>query len=274
MHPALALILTIAVVVALGWGLIALGRCLPWFERGPRPGEPTFNMGWRLCRLYAKSLHRLEIRGHEHLGDAASREGGLIVVSNHTAGLDPVAIQAAAPFEIRWMMAEDMRLPALEAFWTWLRIIFISRETEQDEQAENGRSNERAEAVREAIRHVQSGGVLGLFPEGGIERPEKTLLPFMPGLGMIVARTRAPVLPVVIENTPQVDPAWASLWRPSRTRITFHPVIAHEQWRSKGRNIATELRDRYHAWTGWPTTEKAAEVIPGKGPGKSLDKTS
>ncbi|TVQ63151.1 MAG: 1-acyl-sn-glycerol-3-phosphate acyltransferase [Phycisphaerales bacterium] len=260
-------ILVVVATVAAGWLAIGLGRLISVFEHGPRSDDPLFNMGQRIARWYARRVHRLEVEGYEHLADAASREGGIVLVANHTAGVDPVLIQAVAPLDVRWMMAEDMRLPALEGFWRWMRIIFVPRETGEEVTAERAgeRGSDRGESVREAIRHVQAGGVLGLFPEGGIERPERTLLPFMPGLGLIVARTRAPVLPVVVEGTPQVDPAWSSLWRRSRSKLTFLPVIEPDEWRSRGRGVASELRDRYAAHTGWPTSERPAGIIPGKG---------
>lgn len=264
MADVLWFILVVGGTAALGWLAIALGRLEGVFEHGPRPSDPLFGMGWRLARWYARRVHRLDVEGFEHLADAASREGGLILVANHTAGVDPVLIQSAAPFEIRWMMAEDMRLPALEGFWQWMRIIFVARDLDGD-----GGGGDRGESVREAIRHVKDGGVLGLFPEGGIERPERTLLPFMPGLGLIVARTKAPVLAVVVEGTPQVDPAWSSLWRRSRSRIRFMPVIESSDWRSRGRDAAQELRSRYAEWTGWETTDEASPVLPGKGKGRA-----
>jgi hypothetical protein len=53
--------------------------------------------------------------------------------------------------------------------------------------------------------------VIGVFPEGRLERPERHLLPFLPGLGVMIKRTRASVLPIVIEGTPQTETAWASV---------------------------------------------------------------
>ncbi|WP_410961928.1 lysophospholipid acyltransferase family protein, partial [Salmonella sp. SAL4359] len=76
-------------------------------------------------------------------------------------------------------------------------------------------------AAREAVRHLQSGGVVGIFPEGNLERPPCHILPFLPGVGLIVHRSGAPVIPVLISGTPQIDPAWSSLWRRSRAVVQF-----------------------------------------------------
>jgi 1-acyl-sn-glycerol-3-phosphate acyltransferase len=95
--------------------------------------------------------------------------------------------------------------------------------------------------------------VLGVFPEGGIERPAGTLRPFFPGVGLIIARSGAPVLPVWISGTPRTDTAWDSLLRTSRTRVVFGPLI-----RPVGRDsedIARQVRAWFKQVSGWPDTE-------------------
>jgi 1-acyl-sn-glycerol-3-phosphate acyltransferase len=214
-----------------------------WLLRNPRL---DFEGGvlWHGVRLYSRAMHRLEVRGHEHLPQ--SREPGpLILVINHTAGVDPVLVQAACPFEIRWVMASDMRHPLGEAMWRWSRVIFVDR------------SGQDVAGARESIRHVLDGGVLGIFPEGAIERPPRTLLPFQAGVGFIIRRTRALVLPVIIEGTPQGPRAWSSLWKTSRSRVTFCPIVDYSGQRLGPEEIALDLRRRFVGWTNWPITDHA-----------------
>ncbi len=235
--------------------LIGLGLIARWLMDNPRQDLET-GLFLKVAAGYARVYHGLRIVGLPHV----PRErvpGSLIVVANHTAGVDPVLIQIACPFEIRWIMAMDMRLPSFEWFWTWARIISIPR------------GNELA-ATREAIRHVRHGndgrgGVLGIFPEGAIERPEREVLPFLRGVGLIIKKSNAIVLPVIIEGTPQVDPAWASLWRPSRSRLTFKQPIDYRESTLTPDEISADLRRRYTEWTGWPANDVHAGVIPGKG---------
>ncbi len=220
-----------------------------------------------LARLYARCFHSLKVVGTPHI-PATRTPGPLIVVANHTAGIDPILIQVTCPFEIRWIMALDMRLPTFEWFWTWAGIISIPRGNELG-------------ATREAIRYVKlgsketdvstgasggnGGGVLGIFPEGSIERPEREILPFLRGVGLIIKKSNALVLPIVIEGTPQVDPAWASLWRPSRSRLAFKQPIDYRATSLTPDEISADLRRRYLEWTGWPANDVHAGVIPGKG---------
>lgn len=202
-------------------------------------------------RGYARLVHGLRVGGRENI-PSRDEEGPLIVVSNHTAGVDPLLIQAACGFEIRWLMAEDMRLPALEAFWEWGGVIFVDRE------------NRSTAPVRRAIAHLRSGGVLGLFPEAHIERPPRVLLPFHAGIGAFVKQTGARVLPVIIEGTPTgTRTAWSSLYRPSRSRLRMMPVIEYPRREMTPAQIAEDLHDRYVEWTGWPTGPAPKEPEPG-----------
>ena len=244
------MLITPGILLALGvalllWGVwaIAAHRLLksPW--DGPVAGAVYF---WSV--LYTRVYHRLRIINKRNI--PKQREPGpLIIVANHTAGIDPVLIQTACPFPIRWVMAEDMRLPQYDAFWKWQRVIFINR-YEPSHQA-----------IREAIRHIREGGVLGIFPEGGLERPPRVLRPFLDGVGLLVRRTGASVLPVLIEGAPNANHAWASLWTPSRSRLTIGEPLRFEQHLSAS-EIIDALEAHYRDWTGWPMQQSTPDTAP------------
>jgi 1-acyl-sn-glycerol-3-phosphate acyltransferase len=73
---------------------------------------------------------------------------------------------------------------------------------------------------------------------------------------VIIHRTGAPVLPVVIDGTPQVDPAWDSLIHPSRSRLRFMAPIDYRSSGLSPEAIALDLRRRFVDWTGWPTNDE------------------
>jgi len=248
----------IAWVVAALAAWVGLCAGVRWLMDNPREDLET-GLVVRGMALYARLVHRLRVEGRRHV-PTQRRPGPLIVMANHTAGVDPLLIQSVCPFEIRWMMAEDMRTPSLEWFWKFARIIFVDRLGRRD-----------LYATREAIRHLREGGVLGIFPEGGLERPPGQIMPFQKGIGLILAKTGAPILPVVIDGTPQVDPAWASLWRRSRSRVRFGEIIPVESLGDDPKTYAGALRDRFAGWVGWPKNEDPPPfpeslVPPGEGP--------
>ncbi len=232
--------------------LIFAGFVTRWLLNNPW-GDVVGGLLYRFGRGYLLVFQRLRVRGADQAPEGR-KPGPLIVVANHTAGVDPLLVQAACPFPIRWVMAQDMRHPWLEPIWKWHRVIFVDRE------------HPTSGGFREALRHLKDGGVLGIFPEGGLERPAKTLRPFLPGVGVLVRKTKAPVLPILIDGGPPVDPAWASLWRPGKYTVHIKaPVELATEGSSE--EIAAELQNLYREWTGWEVSSEPAppDARGGKG---------
>lgn len=245
------------VPAALGWILVAAVAWLAfagatgWMLRtSPRQdGDVATAIAYRVLQAYVRVFHALRLEGVENIPRSRTA-GPLIVISNHASGVDPLLIQAVCPFEVRWMMAEEMRLPWLEPVWQWAGIIFVDR------------SQKQTMGARVAIRGLQSGGVLGLFPEGGLERPPRRIQPFLHGVGLLVARTRAPVLPFVIEKNAAGRSAWASLIKPGRSRVRAMPILRYEDRSLRAEAITEDLHRRYLDWTGWPAALEQASAAP------------
>jgi 1-acyl-sn-glycerol-3-phosphate acyltransferase len=214
--------------------------------------DPIYGLGLAVIWLYSKLFHRLKVDGRQNLPERQSNGGSpdiqplafplagpltgpLIIVSNHSAGIDPILIHAELRADIRWMMARDMMLDSLDGLWKWLGVIEVDRQRKDTASA------------REAINILKSNGIIGIFPEGGLARPPGAVMPFHPGIGLLISKTQAPVLPIFIEGTPQVDPAWASLWRFSRSRIHIMPV-QHYPRTMRHAEIVADLETKYREW--------------------------
>jgi hypothetical protein len=79
----------------------------------------------------------------------------------------------------------------------------------------------------------------------------------MAGVGLIVKRTGARVLPVVIEGTPDVELAWSSLVHPSRATVRVLPTLDYSKSDLAADEIARDLQARYADWTGWRVHSRA-----------------
>lgn len=181
----------------------------------------------------------MRVEGRENIPPAAVRaQRPLIVVVNHTAGLDPIVVQVAMPrFFIRWVMGEDMRLAIMEPIWRFVEIITVDRTGKADHGA-----------LREMFGHLKPGKALGVFPEGRIPSKGEPPVPFQAGIGLLVARSGALVLPVVLSGTPRTESAWASLGKTSRTVVSVQPPIDYTG--RKASEIVADLQTRFRAWTG------------------------
>jgi len=210
------------------------------FRRGPR-GEAVSGFVWYITRIYGRLWHRVEYENAGIVPDT-NDPGGLIVVSNHTGAVDPVLIQARCRFHVRWLMASEMMTPGADWIWRLADVIPVER------------SGRDLAPTREAIRHVRAGKVLGIFPEGRIVVPPGEIRPFAPGVGLIIARARAPVLLCWVSGTPETNDTIQGLMTPSRARVRFVDQIDFGDEADAG--VITEaLRRRLAEASGWPVND-------------------
>jgi 1-acyl-sn-glycerol-3-phosphate acyltransferase len=115
--------------------------------------------------------------------------GPAIVVCNHISGLDPALIQSTTPRLITWMMAKE--------FYELRSLNWIFRSIGAIPVARGGRD---MAATRAALRTLEAGGVLGIFPEGRIEN-SRELMPFQTGVALLACRSGAAVYPAYLDGT-------------------------------------------------------------------------
>lgn len=156
-------------------------------------------------RILLNGLGRLFFRfrtiGREHV----PRRGGLLIAANHASYLDIPFLGCALPRQVAFLGRQDL-FPSrvLNALLRWLGWIPI-RHDRLDRKA-----------VGKAMGLIKSGKAVVIYPEGTRSRDGR-LQPGKPGIGVIVAETGCPVLPVYIQGTYAVLPVHASWPR-------LHPV--------------------------------------------------
>jgi 1-acyl-sn-glycerol-3-phosphate acyltransferase len=222
-------------------GLILVWITLIFWARrvveGPR-GDFESGFALWLIQVYARLFHRLHV-GSPQL--AQSLSGPAIIVANHTSGIDPLLIQAACPREIRWMMGADMAVDQLgwlhlRPIWDWSGIIRVDRT-----------GNDRT-SIRKALDYLAAGGIVGIFPEGKIATPRGSILPFMPGIGLISSRSKAPILCVTITGTPECEGIVQSLKTRSQSHVNFEELIDPKVQKWSAGDIASGLEARFRFW--------------------------
>ncbi len=191
------------------------------------------------ARAHARFWLGVKYEGREHVPQGP-RAFPLIVVANHTSGVDPILVQSACPFHVRWMMMRQMMLPALDRLWDFLEIVPVGPGESQ--------------SARTGLRHLKSGGVLGIFPEGGIERPPGRLMPFQPGTGVLVQRSGARVLLMAIQGTPANASVFLSILLPAKARVRVLGLIDYSASGLDAAGIAQDLQDRLAGALGWPAS--------------------
>jgi len=217
MRPAAVLVAGLLLVLA----VVGLVR---YVLVGPTPSK-VLNLCWRLTRLYTDAVHRLKVVGRHRVPSS----GPVLLVSNHTSGLDPALIQSATSRMVRWMMAREYLLPGLGWFWRRYCPILVDRNA-----ADPG-------AAKAAIDGLRAGQTLGLFPEGRINYDSDGLLPLGAGVALIARRSDATIVPVHISGTPRGVKPLKSFLIPSRSRVTFGKPFRLSEEESADREQALEV---------------------------------
>jgi 1-acyl-sn-glycerol-3-phosphate acyltransferase len=180
-----------------------------------------------------RSVFSVDIQGLDNIPE----HGSAILLSNHTSFLDSI-ILGVFPKRNIWFMAKNSQYKG--SFLTWalrhLRSFPVRRYITD------------AQAVRNAIRIVQQGHILGIFPEG--ERTwDNTLLPFKYGTIRLVLALGRPVIPVGISGAYELMPRWTSSIKrvPVKIRIgemvQFDHIPLAQQTRADLKRTAEKLKE-------------------------------
>ena len=182
-----------------------------------RPGVHGF------CRAY----FGLRLVGVEHI----PRDGPVVITPNHQTYADPplVSIPVRRPvFYMAW--SRLFQIPVFGNVIRLLRAFPVQIES----------SDPRA--TREAVRLLQAGEAVMIFPEGG-RSLDGRIGRFKPGAFRLAVNVGVPVLPVTIAGGHQSWPPGRALPRRGRITITYHPLL-HPGRELEPRRAAHDLAER------------------------------
>jgi 1-acyl-sn-glycerol-3-phosphate acyltransferase len=175
---------------------------------------------------------RIKVDGKEHV----PRSGPVILASNHRSFLDSIFIPLLIPRRVTFVAkAEYFDDKRVAWFFRGVGQIPIRRE--------GGSASERA--LESATEVLDAGGVFGIYPEGTRTRDGK-LHRGHTGVARLALRTGAPIIPVGIIGSDEVQPIDSKMPRLFKTvRIRFgEPIeLGHYQGRHDDRLALRDVAD-------------------------------
>jgi 1-acyl-sn-glycerol-3-phosphate acyltransferase len=175
---------------------------------------------------------RIKVEGREHVPGS----GPVILASNHRSFLDsifiPLVIRRRVTFVAKAEYFDDKKVAW---FFRGVGQIPIRRE--------GGSASERA--LQSAMEVLDNGGVFGIYPEGTRTRDGK-LHRGHTGVARLALRTGAPIIPIGLIGTDEVQPIDSTLPRMFRTvRIRFgEPIeLGHYEGRHDDRLALRDVAD-------------------------------
>jgi 1-acyl-sn-glycerol-3-phosphate acyltransferase len=229
------------------WALLVLTAMLlmlPWISElgasaiGRAPSNPEIRGFLRvlvaLNTLYCFVWHQLAIGSYAPLPEC----GPAILISNHTCGIDHMLLQSRSRRLLGFMVARE--------YYEWKWIHWICKYIGCIPVNRDGRD---FAATRAALRALEEGRVLPIFPEGHIVPASGTKLDDMkPGTAYLAIRAQVPVIPAYIHGTPWTNEIIESLVTPSRAHVIFgEPIDLSDVHRDRAgdKKAQAEVSERF-----------------------------
>lgn len=187
-------------------------------------------LGYNLSRWLAKLFFGFRIIHRERV----IQTGPVILAVNHQSFLDPPLAGNAADRAIFFLAKKSlMDVPVLGWLLPKLNVIPVNIE-----------GGDRS-ALKALIRVLSAGECALVFPEG-TRTPDGNLQPAEPGLGLVIAKTRAPVVPMRIFGAYDVWPIHGKLRFSGKiTVVVGEPIYFSEaDLAGHGKDLYTRLSQR------------------------------
>lgn len=163
--------------------------------------NPYYWICYHLIKLGGRLFFRLRVVHRERM----INHGPVILASNHESYLDPPLVGSVADRAI-FFLARKTLLDGWFFGWLLPKLNVIPVDQEGSDRS----------ALKALIRILKAGEGTLVFPEG--ERTaDGRLRPALPGLGFVIAKTLAPVVPMRIFGAREA-------WPRGSSRVRFHPI--------------------------------------------------
>jgi 1-acyl-sn-glycerol-3-phosphate acyltransferase len=219
------------IAIAIVLGLAALWLYFFWWRTYYTPVQAAL---YFVNVLFTDLLWRVRVTGRLPVKPGQPA----VIVSNHISGIDPLLIQRATNCCVHWMVAREY-VEHWSMGWAFriLRIIPV------------GRGGTDTAATKQAIRWLEKGEPVGMFPEGRInhDREKTFLLPGRPGAALVALRARVPVIPCYVAGSPYNGTALGSFLMRAKTRVVVgEPIDISEFYnRADDRQVQETLTLRF-----------------------------
>lgn len=192
--------------------------------------NPYYWVGYHFSRLLARIFFRFRIIHRERM----IQSGPVIVAMNHQSYLDPPLAGNACDRAIYFLARRSLlTVPVLRWLLPKLNVIPVNQE-----------GIDRS-ALKALIQVIKAGNGALVFPEGS-RTLDGNLQPGLPGIGLVIAKTLAPVVPMRIFGAHEALPRGGG-------RMRFHPITVvvgqpihfmASDLQDRGRDVYAQLSQR------------------------------
>ena len=182
--------------------------------------------GWWFFRIYTGMYHRRQVFNEERV----PRTGGVILASNHLSYIDPPLVGCSTRRIIHYLARASAFKGSIGG--TILRS-WNSIPVDRDGGSAKG--------LRTILDRLKEGRAIMMFPEG-TRSPDGTQQPARPGIGLMIAKSDTPVIPVRVFGTYEAYGRHHAIPRPRRVQVKFGKALKFKELRAKAAECNPDRR--------------------------------
>jgi 1-acyl-sn-glycerol-3-phosphate acyltransferase len=165
----------------------------------------VYNIFYNLAKLFARVFFSMRVIHPERMVES----GPLIIAVNHSSFFDPPLAGICSTRGVFYLARKTLlKWPFLGPLFPAMNVIPVERD-----------GNDMS-ALREVIKKIKEGNGVILFPEGTRSR-DGNLQPARAGIGLVIAKTGAPVLPMRISGAYEAFPKGATRLQSSQITVSI-----------------------------------------------------
>ena len=177
----------------------------------------SYYIFWRLFRIVFATYFRWRIFNPERV----PLTGPVILAANHASFLDPPLVGAALARPLNYLARDTLfPVPLVGRLLRLWKVVPVDRQ------------GGGAAGLRAIVERLLEGGAILLFPEGTRSRDGK-LQPARSGIGLVVIKSNAPVIPARLLGTFEAYGRRHRFPRPRQVKVKFGPPLDFAQLRTE-----------------------------------------
>lgn len=191
--------------------------------------SPVYWLGHRFFREISRAFFDFTVIGKENL----KVEGPALIASNHVSYLDPPFIGAAFDEDIFFLARKSL----MRFGWSkWLLEHWQCIPVDRDKPDPS--------TIKAMFRRLKEGRKVIVFPEG-TRSEDGGLQPGEPGVGMMIAKSGVPVIPVRIFGAFEALPRDKKLPQPARIVVSVGKAwrYSDEDFPNAGKDLYQKISD-------------------------------
>ena len=189
---------------------------------------------YRLAWLFLRVFFAIYFRWRVFNAERVPQTGAVVLASNHASFIDPPLIGTGLPREINYLARESLfRFPGIGWLLRSLHAVPVDRD------------GGGARGLRQILERLFAGGGIVLFPEG-TRTSDGKMQPARSGIGLIVIKSDAPVVPVRVFGTFEAYGRQKKIPRPFQVAVKYGVPMNFSKLRAESKTCdKARLREIY-----------------------------